>query len=85
MSALVYSSSLAAAFLALLIAYTGQSSYRSGWLAAWNHRATGLAADLSVWLGSLPVAIQALALGALGLVVITAVYRSWKLVAIGDR
>ncbi len=71
--------------LALLIAYTGQSSYLPGWLDAWNRWATGVAGNLSVWLGSLPVVIQATALGLLALAVATAVYRSWKLGAVGDR
>lgn len=64
--------------LALLIAYTGQSTYLPGWLEGWNHWATGLAGNLSVWLGGMPVAIQAIALGLLALAVATALYRSWK-------
>ena len=71
--------------LALLIAYTGQSSYLPGWLDAWNRWATGLAGNLSVWLGNLPVVIQAVALGLMALAVLTAIYRSWKLGAVGDR
>ncbi len=71
--------------LALLIAYTGQSTYLPGWLEVWNRWATGLAGNASVWLGSLPTAIQAIALGLLALVVITALYRSWKLVPASDR
>jgi len=71
--------------LALLIAYTGQSTYLPGWLEAWNRWATGLAGNVSVWLGSLPTAIQAIALGLLALVVITALYRSWKLGPASDR
>ncbi len=65
--------------LALLIAYTGQTTYLPGWLEGWNRWATGLAGNLSVWLGSLPTAIQAIALALLGLAVFVAVYRSWKL------
>jgi len=64
--------------LALLIAYTGQSTYLPGWLEGWNHWATGLAGNLSVWLASLPTAIQVIALGLLALAVFTALYRSWK-------
>ncbi len=71
--------------LALLIAYTGQSTYLPGWLEDWNRWATGLAGNVSVWLGSLPTAIQAIALGLLALVVITALYRSWKLGPASDR
>ena len=59
--------------LALVIAYTGQSTYLPGWLES------SLAGNVSVWLGSLPTAIQAIALGLLALAVITALYRSWKL------
>jgi len=65
--------------LALLIAYTGQSTYLPGWLEGWNRWSTGVAGDVSVWLGSLPIAIQAIGLGLLALAVLTAVYRSWKL------
>ena len=64
--------------LALLIAYTGQSTYLPGWLEVWNRWATGLAGNFSVWLGSLPTAVQAIALGLLALAVVTALYRSWK-------
>ncbi len=64
--------------LALLIAYTGQSTYLPGWLEEWNQWATGLAGDVSVWLGSLPTTIQAIALGLLALAVGIALYRSWK-------
>ena len=71
--------------LALLIAYTGQSTYLPGWLEVWNRWATGLAGNVSVWLGSLPIAIQAMALGLLALAVVTALYRSWKLGAAPDR
>src|SRR6266702_1964184 len=71
--------------LALVIAYTGQSTYLPGWLEVWNRWATGLAGNMSVWLGSLPTAIQAIALGLLALVVITALYRSWKLGPASDR
>src|SRR5260370_264786 len=72
--------------LALLIAYTGQSTYLPGWLEVWNRWATGIAGNVSVWLGSLPTAIQAIRLGLLALLVITALYRSWKLgPAIGQR
>ena len=70
---------LAIGILALLIAYTGQSTYLPGWLEEWNHWATGLAGNVSVWLGSMPTAIQAIALGLLALGVVTALYRSWKL------
>ncbi len=35
--------------LALLIAYTGQSTYLPGWLEEWNQWATGLAGDVSVY------------------------------------
>ena len=65
--------------LALLIAYTGQSTYLPGWLEVWNHWATGLAGNFSVWLGGMPTAIQAIALGLLAMAVVTALYRSWKL------
>jgi hypothetical protein len=65
--------------LALLIAYTGQSAYLPGWLEGWNHWATGLAGNVSVWLGSMPIPIQATALGLLALAVVTALYRSWRL------
>src|SRR6266852_1963215 len=71
--------------LALLIAYTGQSTYLPGWLEVWNRWATGLAGNVSVWLGSLPTAIQGIALGLLALAVITALYRSWKLGPAPDR
>src|SRR5216683_3595076 len=71
--------------LALLIAYTGQSTYLPGWLEVWNRWVSGLAGNVSVWLGSLPTAIQAIALGLLALVVITALYRSWKLGPASDR
>jgi cytochrome c-type biogenesis protein len=64
--------------LALLIAYTGQSTYLPGWLEGWNHWATGLVGNVSVWLGSLPIAVQVIALGLLALAVVTALYRSWK-------
>jgi len=70
---------LAIGILALVIAYTGQSTYLPGWLEAWNRWATGLAGNISVWLGSLPIAVQAIALGLLAFAVITALYRSWKL------
>ncbi len=76
---------LAIGIMALLIAYTGQSTYLPGWLEVWNRWATGLAGNVSVWLGSLPTAIQAIALGLLALVVITALYRSWKLGPAPDR
>ena len=65
--------------LALVIAYTGQSTYLPGWLEVWNRWASGLAGDMSVWLGSLPTVIQAIALGLLALAVVTALYRSWNL------
>ena len=70
---------LSIGILALVIAYTGQSTYLPGWLEGWNHWAAGLAGNVSVWLGSLPTAIQAIALGLLMLAVVTALYRSWKL------
>ena len=70
---------LAIGILALVIAYTGQSTYLPGWLEAWNRWATGLAGNVSVWLGSLPIAVQAIALGFLALAVVTALNRSWKL------
>lgn len=38
--------------LALVIAYTGQSTYLPGWLEAWNRWATGLAGNVSVGLGA---------------------------------
>ncbi len=65
--------------LALFIAYTGQSTYLPGWLQAWNGWATGVAGDVSVRLGQVPVIIQAVALALLGLVIATALYRSWRL------
>jgi hypothetical protein len=65
--------------LALVIAYTGQSTYLPGWLEEWNRWATGLAGNVSVWLGGMPTAIQAMALGLLALAIVTALYRSWKL------
>lgn len=64
--------------LALVIAYTGQSTYLPGWLQAWDGWATGLAGDISVRLGQLPAAVQALALALLALAVTSALYRSWK-------
>ena len=70
---------LSIGILALVIAYTGQSTYLPGWLEGWNNWAAGLAGNMSVWLGSLPTAIQAIALGLLMLAVVTALYRSWKL------
>ena len=70
---------LAIGILALVIAYTGQSTYLPGWLEVWNRWVSGLAGNLAVWLGSLPVAIQATALAILALAVVTALYRSWKL------
>jgi len=70
---------LAIGILALVIAYTGQSTYLPGWLEAWNHWATGVTGNVSVWLGSLPIAVQTIGLGFLALAVVTALYRSWKL------
>jgi cytochrome c biogenesis protein CcdA len=70
---------LAIGILALVIAYTGQSTYLPGWLEVWNRWVSGVAGNLSVWLGSLPTALQAIALGLLALAVVTALYRSWKL------
>ena len=70
---------LAIGILALTIAYTGQSAYLPGWLDRWNHWATGIAGNVSVWLGSMPTPIQAGALGLLALAVLIALYRSWRL------
>jgi hypothetical protein len=70
---------LAIGILALVIAYTGQSTYLPGWLEDWNSWVTGIAGNVSVWLGSMPTSIQAIALGLLALAVVTALYRSWKL------
>jgi hypothetical protein len=70
---------LAIGILALVIAYTGQSTYLPGWLEVWNRWVSGLAGNLSVWLGNLPTAIQAIAIAILALAVVTALYRSWKL------
>ncbi|HEV2035287.1 MAG TPA: cytochrome c biogenesis protein CcdA [Candidatus Dormibacteraeota bacterium] len=64
--------------LALLIAYTGQSTYLPSWMEGWNRWATGLAGNVSVWLGSMPTAIQAIALGLLALAVVAALVRSWR-------
>lgn len=64
--------------LALVIAFTGQSTYLPGWLQTWDAWATGLAGDVSVRLGQLPGIVQALALALLGLAVATALYRSWR-------
>ena len=76
---------LAIGILALVIAYTGQSTYLPGWLEGWNRWVTGLAGNLSVWLGSLPTAVQGIALGLLALTVITALYRSWRIGPAPDR
>jgi len=70
---------LAIGILALVIAYTGQSTYLPGWLEVWNRWVSGLAGNLSVWLGNLPTAIQAISIAILALAVVTALYRSWKL------
>ena len=64
---------------ALVIAYTGQSTYLPGWLEVWNRWVAGLAGNVSVWLGSMPTVVQAIALGLLALAIVTALYRSWKL------
>ncbi|HYS29665.1 MAG TPA: cytochrome c biogenesis protein CcdA [Candidatus Limnocylindria bacterium] len=47
---------------ALYLAITGQMSYSPAWLTAWNHWATGVAADLAAALRRIPVAVQALGL-----------------------
>ena len=69
---------LAIGVLALVIAFTGQSTYLPGWLQSWDDWATGIAGDVSVRLGQLPGLVQALALALLALAVAAALYRSWK-------
>ena len=56
---------LAIAAGALYLAVTGRMSYSPGWLTAWNRWATGVAADLAVAVGQIPVLIQAAVLVAL--------------------
>ena len=56
---------LAIAAGALYLAVTGQMSYSPGWLTAWNRWATGVAADVAVAVGRIPVLIQAAVLVAL--------------------
>src|SRR5207245_3867761 len=56
---------LAIAAGALYLAVTGQMSYSPGWLTAWNRWATGVAADVAVAVGGIPVLIQAAVLVAL--------------------
>jgi cytochrome c-type biogenesis protein len=50
---------LAIAAGALYLAVSGQMSYSPGWLTAWNRWATGVAADVAVAVGRIPVLIQA--------------------------
>lgn len=76
---------LAIGILALIIAYTGQSTYLPGWLQGWDRWATGVAGDVSVGLGQVPVIVQALALALLGLAVGAALYGSWRLGPSIDR
>ena len=50
---------LAIAAGALYLAITGQMSYSPGWLTAWNRWSTGVAADVALAIGRVPVVIQA--------------------------
>lgn len=69
---------LAIGIFALVIAYTGQSTYLPGWLQTWDAWATGVAGDVSISVGRLPVLVQVLTLALLALAVAGALYRSWK-------